>query len=278
MAHPSAPLRPWVDHYKWGTLSSPHTLALEAVTLPTVATELVIATQRCMEDHHPEGRLVPKPRAFLFGPMHAERGATIHLDGQGPIHLLSITFRPGVFPALFGEPAHQASNQVCDPQLLLSRARYEALLALCEQPMGAARLSSLEALLWAWMQPLDASKVDPRALRALAALQRDPSGADIARVARQNQVSTRHLERLFDQHFGVGPKHYARLWRFRQAAQALTSPHEERSLSELAAALGYSDQAHMTREFQRFAGVSPGRYAHKRGAKLYLPPALTERL
>ena len=42
---------------------------------------------------------------------------------------------------------------------------------------------------------------------------------------------------------------------------AILSSAEVRSQSELAALLGYADQAHFTRDFSRVTGTTPGRFA-----------------
>ncbi|MEO1657497.1 MAG: AraC family transcriptional regulator [Pseudomonadota bacterium] len=66
-------------------------------------------------------------------------------------------------------------------------------------------------------------------------------------------------ERYFSQRFadavGVGPKRYARLLRFDAAYSAIGFSSEP--FAAIAAACGYADQAHMTREFAEFAHSSP---------------------
>ena len=69
--------------------------------------------------------------------------------------------------------------------------------------------------------------------------------------------SERHLISQFRAFFGVRPKTTARRLRFSYAFDLL-STHPAGDLSTIAAQAGFSDQSHMTREFQAFAGVSPG--------------------
>lgn len=281
-ALPSASLQPWVDHYFQGTLDPCGPGEFEAVSSPSAGTQLVVTTVACMHDHHPSGGTVPKPRAFVFGPMACERGATLRMPPGETVHLLCITFRPGAFAALFGESASQALNLICDPELLIRQRRLDAIVRLCQEPWGLSSLSRLEALLGEWTAGLSRA-VDLRALHALTALQAAVAAGsfDVARLAREVELSTRQLERLFDHCFGLGPMHYARLWRFRRAASSLVGDqaglHEGwAGLGDLAYAHGFSDQAHMTREFKRFAGLTPRAYALKRSHTLYLPEALSE--
>ena len=70
-------------------------------------------------------------------------------------------------------------------------------------------------------------------------------------------VSERTLERLLRQVTGRTPGYWKGLARVRRAAAALSG---EVSLAELAADHGYADQAHMSRAFQQWFGVSPSRF------------------
>jgi transcriptional regulator GlxA family with amidase domain len=56
----------------------------------------------------------------------------------------------------------------------------------------------------------------------------------------------------------VTPKHYYRIQRFNEATRRLAGGAD--ALADVAAAGGYCDQAHLTREFRELAGVTPLRY------------------
>jgi AraC-like DNA-binding protein len=79
----------------------------------------------------------------------------------------------------------------------------------------------------------------------------------IRALARAIGWSERHLIKQFRGYFGVRPKATARRLRFSHAFDLLAS-HPTGALSTIAAQAGFSDQSHMTREFQLFSGVSPG--------------------
>jgi AraC-like DNA-binding protein len=101
----------------------------------------------------------------------------------------------------------------------------------------------------------------------------DQSSARISAIACELAVSQRTLERLFSEHVGFAPRTYQRLRRvgavaeaLERSAGALRRPGERRgaerksTLSALAQDLGYTDHAHMTREFVRVMGVVPSIY------------------
>ena len=80
---------------------------------------------------------------------------------------------------------------------------------------------------------------------------------DIAAAA---HVSPWHLTRLFKRTVGFAPYQY--LIRARVAgARAMLSAGRRRSLADIAAAVGFVDQSHLTRHFKRTFGTTPGRIA-----------------
>lgn len=92
---------------------------------------------------------------------------------------------------------------------------------------------------------------------ALAGLAESPS---VARARTWLGVSERSLERLVSTGTGRPPGYWLRLARVRRLARALSagSGADAVALVDLAAALGYADQAHMNRECRRWFGLAPG--------------------
>ena len=78
----------------------------------------------------------------------------------------------------------------------------------------------------------------------------------IRALAHAAGVSHKHFIALFNEHIGLTPKAMARVLRFGRAAELLRVSERGR-FTEIAHACGYYDQAHFTRDFHAFAGVSP---------------------
>ena len=81
------------------------------------------------------------------------------------------------------------------------------------------------------------------------------AGAAVRAVANEVGLSQRQLERRFNSALGIGPKAYQRIERFQRF---LASEDGGASLAERAGRADYSDQSHLTREAQQFAGTTPG--------------------
>lgn len=79
-------------------------------------------------------------------------------------------------------------------------------------------------------------------------------------LASQSYLSFSQFERQFKQYTAVSPKTYARLVRFEAVSAALILEPTSR-LAALASDYGFSDQAHLIREFRSFATCTPGDFA-----------------
>lgn len=102
--------------------------------------------------------------------------------------------------------------------------------------------------------------------RALLAMSADASATSIEAIARDAGASPRHLERLFGQQVGLTPKKVARVLRFQAALRTLMRDPGV-SLTQVAADVGYFDQAHFIRDFRSMTGGVP------RGYRGYFPVA-----
>lgn len=98
------------------------------------------------------------------------------------------------------------------------------------------------------------------------------AGAATAEVAGDLGVSLRSLQRLFHR-LGLPPPDYWRLLaRARQAVRQLGGPSP---VAAIAADCGFSDQAHLTREMQRWFGKTPRQLQHDTATQTLLgQPAL----
>jgi AraC-like DNA-binding protein len=96
----------------------------------------------------------------------------------------------------------------------------------------------------------------PDALVFEAARRLARPGARVETLAGELGVSERQLRRRCHAGAGYGPKTLQRVLRFRGVLDRLAPPGED--LAALAAGAGYADQAHLTREFGRLAGLPPG--------------------
>ncbi|MFD9861915.1 DUF6597 domain-containing transcriptional factor [Streptomyces alboflavus] len=104
---------------------------------------------------------------------------------------------------------------------------------------------------------------DPQADLAMELADRIRADRTVRRVgdlAREAGLSVRALQRLFAAYVGVGPKWVVLRYRIHEALERAESAAAV-DWADLAAGLGYADQAHLVRDFTATVGVPPTAYA-----------------
>jgi AraC family transcriptional regulator len=84
-----------------------------------------------------------------------------------------------------------------------------------------------------------------------------PGDVSLADMAGAAHLSPYHLTRVFKKATGISPHQYLVQVRVHSARSLLTAGAGDRSLAEIAAAVGFADQSHLTRHFKRILGVTP---------------------
>lgn len=191
-----------------------------------------------------------QPRDLLAGQM---TGPVVALP-TGRVDLLGVRFHPGRAGAAFRTAMWRLQDQ------LIAASGVAAGLDRLADELGntprAARLPRLSTALTRLLNPVDPSRVAlvDAALTQIAATDGNLS---IERLARRLGRTRRHLERQFQDHVGLGAKHVARIARVHAALRLVAD--ETLSGADIAAACGYSDQAHLIRDCKALTGRTPAR-------------------
>jgi AraC-like DNA-binding protein len=86
----------------------------------------------------------------------------------------------------------------------------------------------------------------------------------LAEAGRILHASPAHLERCFSRTFGIAPHRYLLARRIDAARRRLL---QGEPVAEVAARVGFHDQAHLTRHFRRHVGTTPASYASAIGRR-----------
>ena len=187
----------------------------------------------------------PDTQAFM-SPL--EPGATV----------VGLRFRPGVAGAVLGIPA----SALRDARVALDDV-WPRVGAELEERLGLAgdaseRRRILEEAVLARRAQSD--RVDLAVLSAVRSLGQ-PS-VRVRDVSERLGLSERQLLRRFRVAIGYGPKMLDRVMRFQRfLAHAAAVAGDGEPLAGLAFELGYSDQAHLTRECVQLSGLTPSALA-----------------
>ena len=97
-----------------------------------------------------------------------------------------------------------------------------------------------------------------------------PEVTRVDELAAHTGLSERSLQRLVEQRVGMSPKWLIQRRRLHDAVEALKAGDD--SLADMAARLGYADQAHFTHDFRTVTGMTPGEYLADQPRTLTDPP------
>lgn len=241
---PSATLAPYVAHYwsvRW-SLVEPEL----AETLPHPTLHMLFEQSSTRGDR---AELAGVPRARF----------SRYLNGEGWV--FGVKFRPGMFRPLLGRSVSTLSGKVVP----LADVFAADATPLASAVFASERLEECCALLESFLGPRVAC-TEPHVLESALELrglvERMASDHTLLRAeaaAAWVGLDVRTLQRRFREYVGVTPKWVILRYRLHEAAERLRSQGAS-SLAALASELGYSDQAHFSRDFVKWIGETPSAF------------------
>jgi AraC-like DNA-binding protein len=223
--------------------------------LPTGEVDLIIEVRDGQLRRY-ELDALDNPRRFV-GPIISgahSKPYVIHTAQQAS--LLGVRFKSGCARELIGVPLDVLGND----HVALSDIWGSAAMSLQDAVMKATtpheRCARVERSLAARLR--GGGRPHPAIVAAVRALTRAEHPSGVTAVAHASGLSLRRFIEVFRRDVGLRPKQFARVMRFRRALGLLS--RRQMSLSSLALDAGYYDQAHFTREFKEFSGLSPTTY------------------
>ncbi len=249
---PRPALRPFIGQM-WASTSAAQAAGTREHVLPTGQMHMVFRLagpplRMYADAADTVGRVIAAP--VLGG----ARSSFYIKDISGPVMSVGVQLLPGAAQALFGVSAAELAGGHVVLSDLWGGTADSLLQQLSDASDPGRQLAVLESVLAANLR--GAPVLHPAVAQALAACAH-PGRIDT--MVRDSRYSHRGFIALFRQATGMSPKRYARLLRFQTVLAALRRKPGG-SLAALAHQAGYSDQAHMTREFREFAGITPSDY------------------
>ncbi|MFI7617526.1 helix-turn-helix domain-containing protein [Nonomuraea terrae] len=197
------------------------------------------------------------PRSFTsaVGGLHDGPVVMAHDGHQYGVHL-DLTWRGA--RALLGLPASELAGDVADLTAVLGGRARELGERLAGAPTWRGRFRILDDTL---AELIDHGRggPPPEVAQAWRRLRETGGRLAIGELAEELGWSRRHLGERFRRETGLSPKTAARVIRFERACRLLRSPRRP-SQAETAAECGYSDQAHLAREFRDLGGTTATRW------------------
>lgn len=168
--------------------------------------------------------------------------------------LVGVRFRPGAGGPALGIPLADVRDQRIDVAELVPWLARKLPAELSPEEIFC-RITHISGQLTSQAPP------DPVVRHVTALLTAGQVG--VAELARAAAISERQLLRRFDAAVGYGPKTLHRVMRFRRVVEAMYAGRGRVDMAAVACQTGYADQAHLTREVTRMAGVPPAALARR---------------
>lgn len=221
--------------------------------LPKPAVELVISLSGTHQWRATRG---DTPRTYSLGWLTPPQFAPRWAQTTGRLHLIGARLTLQTVVGLFGHGALIEQTVPISLEDLLGRHAGSLAARLADEKNDLRRMMILAR----WISDT---------LRAPSYLPL-PSEMDLAQMgwrvdalAEHLGLSARGLHKHFVQSCGFGPKAWLQLHRFDDLVSRGLAGGDE-AFADLAGDYGFSDQAHMNREFRRFSGLTPRAYlAHR---------------
>jgi len=182
----------------------------------------------------------------------------------GRCRVLGIRLEPLGACSLLTEPIRELTDVTIDLRDALGRAADD----LGERCADAAETSSFDparnavevvraAAGWTARRIDMGPAPDPAVRFAAHAIRQARGMVAVDEIGARLGLSRARLAQRFRDRLGITPKRFARIVRF---SNALSVIGREENIASAAAELAYYDQAHMYRDFEEFAGMTPGAF------------------
>ncbi|WP_372972172.1 AraC family transcriptional regulator [Marinobacter sp.] len=165
--------------------------------------------------------------------------------------LAGVRFQPAIGYGLIRQHFDRPTVLTRDPAHLPGLLALFSSLKICHD--NVTRVRTLQS--WA-SNNFRLTQLIPGALQQALDCMKDDT--EPGALSRHLDISQRHVERLFKHWMEMTPKQYQRILRVKRAINYIRE-HASVNLAEVAHQFGFSDQAHMTREFRAIAGTTPGK-------------------
>lgn len=221
----------------------------------------------CPTTHHAE-RVLPNGRLQLVVNLAAGvaavagiRSHSVTIETAVIPSMMGVVFRAGGAHGFFGVPANAFSNHVVPLDAVWGSRGMALRDLLSEAPTVSDKFQRLESVLSQAMRTAGHERLalHPSVQHALDLVRCSARVRTVTEMSRSSGLSRRRLGQLFDEQVGMTPKLYCRLIRFREVVRYIAAGAPV-DWADLAAAGGYSDQAHLSHDFRDFSGMSPSSY------------------
>lgn len=214
---------------------------------------LVFFAKGRIESHDPHTGITSKIASnALFG-QHVSR-LNFHTFPEPEFLMLMVVFQPGAMHRLLGFSSNELTQEFCDAEMILNAELRSVNDQIANAITYASMIERAEDYL---LRKLRTAKTGTHSIDRIGTLLlHNPIPFSLDWLANQANLSPRQFERKFSERMGIGPKLYSRISRFYQTFD-YKEKHPNVDWLTVAVQYGYTDYAHLAKDFKQFTHVTP---------------------
>ena len=243
---PCEELKDFVSHFwagRWNDFGKPNSYYFSTANIQT---ELAFAFHT--SPNKPYSELI---FSTILG--HTEKFRQFPMNGN--MDLFGVSLFSHAVPCLFNISTSELTDQVINLDTLLDDQGKTINEKMSNAITAEKRLEVLSGYFKA--QLVKGRFEDRLIIKSIKQIKRNQGIVNINDLASEVCLSQKQFERRFVEYSGFNPKLYARIIRFEAA---LWDRRSYNTLTGVAHAYGYYDQAHFIRDFKIFSGFSPTKF------------------
>ena len=250
MYQPHPDLEPLIKFY-W-TLEVPATVETQRqCIIPSGCLEMAFILGDDIKRYTSESEFVIQPRSMVLGQITEP----FYIEPTGYVDCFAVCFYPYGLANFLSTPIKELANTETPLAMLFDEKVANELGQKINHAEGTeSRIAIIENF---FLQKLnDSASIDNIVKATIDTMFLTNGTISIRELLKNDAAKRRQLERKFTKQIGISPKQMCRVIRLQTVLKMMLNQQSE-SLSQIAYDREYYDQAHFTKDFKEFTGMTP---------------------
>lgn len=213
---------------------------------------------------------ITAPQAMIMG----LRQGPVFFTAKGGVAIFGLNIKPEAFVFLFDRPVSELAQNFADLHDFFSEKELGNLIEKIVSADDDTMRVRIVANFFRERLAMRGQSERHYLQKAMESIRVSTGTQSVDELAGKVFVGKRQLQRAFQEKFGISPKLYGRIVRFKSAYD-FVKQHPKASWLDVTYHFGYSDQSHFIRDFKEFTGNNPTAFLSEFEPQTNLPFALS---